>query len=41
MGVKSQIHRQWQKATVRIFLVIRFIFLLVRDIKKGEKERER
>ena len=41
MGVSSQIHRQRQKATVRICLVIRVLFLLVRDIKKGEKrERE-
>ena len=40
MGVKSQIHRQTQKATVRIFLLIRVLFLLLRNIKKGRKERK-
>ena len=39
MGVKSQIHRQTQKATVHI-LLIRVLFLLLRNIKKGEKREK-
>ena len=42
MRVKSQKHKQTNKATLFIFFVIKVLFLLVRDIKKGKKrESER